>query len=310
MDMPFSYYADRESPWLLGQLMDRNANVAELRKSAAGKLLSRPLVKPLVAGCGGALSQRDVLALAHADKAIDWPDLSKPALQGLEQVFATVWQDFVLSFAEWGKGRRWYDQTTRNRQNLVVQLGFASDHAALMGRYFGKLQRKDLEFDGHPIRLTGRPTLAWARLDICRETGHALIEEVQSDWLRFARDEVEALQSGRPQVRQLAMAEQYEAGLVRLYGKIWPRVMMLAVLTLLCDQLGVQTVWMHQPEAGVALKNIHGTPPPRSLYTDLPRRFCFAATRDRPPFLRSLPKQRTKRLPKSGPLFWRLELVG
>lgn len=106
------------------------------------------------------------------------------------------------------------------------------------------------------------------------------------------------------------MAERYEAGLAALYGKVWPCAMLLSVLMLLRDQLGCTTVWMHQPEAGAVLKNIHGTPPPRSLYTDLPRRFCFAPTRERPAFLQKLAKRRARRLPKTGPLFWRLDFSG
>lgn len=55
-EMPFGYFADRESPWLLTQMIDGTASVASLHKSVAGKLLSRPLVQPLVAGCGGKLA--------------------------------------------------------------------------------------------------------------------------------------------------------------------------------------------------------------------------------------------------------------
>ena len=305
--MPFAYYDDRESPWLLSQFVGDRAPVARVRKSAVGKLLARPLVQPLVAGCGGVLEPGDVQALARADVAAGFSGLSKPATALLERVYATPWQDFVLSFAQWGQRGRWGDQTTRNDANLVIQVGFPSDHAELMGKYFGPLRRKDLEFSLHPVRTVGRPTLAWARVDLDLLSGEALVEEVQSDWLRFAKDEVDDLRTGRPHSRALALAERYEAALVRQYGKAWSRVTLLAVLMLLRDEFACRTVWMHQPEAGAVLKGITGTPPPRSLYTDLPKRFCFAPTRDRPGFLQRLAKSRTKRLPKSGPLFWRLE---
>jgi len=189
----------------------------------------------------------------------------------------------------------------------VLQLSFPSDHADLMGRYLPQKARKDYEFSYHPIRTRGRPTLAWARLDIDLSLGEALIEEVQSDWLRDARVNVARLRDLKPRSRALAALERYEAGLVGRYGRIWPRALMLAALVLIRDEFACRTVWMHQPGAGELFKGMEGAKPPRSLYTALPKSFCFAPVRSWPGFLKRLPNRRINRLPDSEPLFWRLE---
>lgn len=305
-DMAFPYYADRESPWLLAQLMPDQARVADLRAATFGKLLNRPLVQPLVARCGGALARRDVWAVAHADRAMRLPVPGGAGLAGLEAAFAQPWQDFGLSFDAWGTAYDLWNQTSRKGGNLVIQLGFPSDHADLMGRFAGGKGRKDFEFDMHPIRTTGRPTLAWARVDVDLASGHALIEEVQSDWLRNVRDEVDYVEYDAPRSRELAQLRAYEAGLLARYGKIWPRAMLLATLMLLRDEFACRTVWMHQPKAGAIYKGIDGVHPPRSLYTSLPKSFCFEPTQAVPPFLQREKRRKLRRLGAKEPLFWRL----
>ncbi len=305
-EMAYPYFPDRESAWVLAQCMPDATLIKTLRKSALAKLLDRPILRPVVARCGGVLHRSDVMAVAHADRAGHMPDVTTAGLAGIEQVFAQPWHDFLLTFTSWGNGQYW-DQTTRRQRNLVVQMGFPTDHSDLMGRYLSTETRKTYEEDVHPIRTKGRPTLAWARLDIDIASGEALIEEVQSDWLRFACDRVEALRIHKPRSRQLAAAERYEAGLVARYGRIWPRAIMLAVLMLLRNEFAIRTVWMHQPDPGAALKRINGQQPPRSLYTSLPKSMCFSPTRARPEFLRGLPARVTKQLPRTGPLFWQLD---
>lgn len=309
-DMPFPYYADRESAWLLAQLMRADATVAQVRSAAEGKLLDRPLVKPLVAGCGGMLRQRDVLALAHADKAMAWRHVSSASLAALDPVYASAWQDFTLSFAAWGGTRHWRDnQLSRPGVNLVVQLGFPTEHAQIFGRYFDQNMRRKLEYSGHPIREDGPPTLAWARLDVDLETGTALVEEVQCDWIRFVRWEKMRRAQNGAQDREMRVLIAYEQALLRHYAKSWPRVMLLAALYLLREELGVRDVWMHQHQPGAVLKNVQGGLPPRSLYTDLPRAFCFAPTRDAPAFLEKPRRRHLAHLRKGGhPLFWRIGL--
>lgn len=307
----FPYYDGREDPWLLAERMRTDtAPVADLRAGPAAPLLSRPLVQPVVAACGGTLAQRDMTALAHADRAIRLPGVSRAARPALDAIYSAPWADYTLSLAAWGTDRYWqYNQLSRRGGNLVLQLGFPSTHAQAFGRYFPPSQRGKYETSNHPIRTTGAPTLAWARLDLDLDTGHGLIEEVQSDWLRYVSRETLRMAARGAQDRELRIHIAYEQALIATYAKSWARVTLLAALMLMRNELGLSTIWMHQPGPGAALKQITGRPPPRSLYRDLPRRFGFAPTRDAPPFLEA-PRRRALALLRNRPepLFWRLAL--
>lgn len=307
-EMAFPYYADRESPWLLAQTMPEALAVADLTHGSLARFAARPLVRPMLTVCGGGVLPRaDVLAVGHAARAMRLPQVGPAGHAGLEAAFALPWHDFLLSVTSWGTGGESWNQISGKGGNLVLQLGFPSDHADLMGRYLAKSARKDFEFCAHPIRQSGRPTLAWARLDIDLARGVALIEEIQSDWLRFAREERDWLQSNAPKSRHLQALMAYEAGLRARYDKIWPRAMMLAVLVLLRDEFACREVWMHQPEPGAVLKGIGGTLPPRSLYTRLPKAFGFAPTQDAPAFLERICRRKLAKLRRGpDPVFWRL----
>ncbi len=176
-----------------------------------------------------------------------------------------------------------------------------------MGRHLQQGSRKDFEYWGHPIRTDGCPTLAWARLDVDLATGTALIEEIQSDWLRLLRSDIEDVAIRAPISRELKQKQSYEISLRARYEKLWPVAMMLATLMVLREHLGCHSVFLHQPEIGAALKSITGRHPPRSLYTSLPRSFCFEATQDVPAFL-SRSRILRKLARKKQPLFWHLAL--
>ena len=304
--LDFTYYADRESAWLLKSLMPDCALVRALRAMACGKLLDRPLVKPLISASGGTVGRADIAALAEAGRLGDFAALPAPVLRALEGIYDQPWLDFELSFDAWTHPDWHWAQLSRPGGNLVVQLGFPGEHAALLARYLPPGDRTKFEYHGHPVRRTGRPTLAWARLDIDLKSRTALIEEVQSDWLRFVRREVRLLQARGPRSHQLAATQAYEAALTRRYDKLWSRALLLAVLMLLRDRLGVRDIFLHQPEPGVLLKHISGAHPPRSLYTALPKAFCFAPTRETPDFLLRKRRKDLRKLPRDAPLFWRL----
>lgn len=314
--IPFHYYAGREAPWLLAQWMPDVAKTRALRAEPYGKLLDRPLVREVVGRSGGVLRQLDMLALGHAERALGMSRVSKAGRAGLELAYQERWFDFELTFDTWAT---W--QTTRSAGNLVVQMGFPSDHADLLGRYFREDVREKYQCEDHPVRLTGRPTLAWARLDLDPGTGACLIEEVQSDWLRFVSDERAWLEQDAPQSREARATAAYERALLERYGRLWPKAMMLAVLTLLRDTMGYREIWMHQHLPGARLKGVFGGLPPRSLYAALPKSFCFEPTRAWPAFLvmgsgRGPGRwRRSGRLSRNlvrevnrieGPLFWRL----
>ena len=317
-EMQFNYYADRQSPWLLTHSMPDQAKIAQLRALPVGKLLSRPAMAVLIARSGGLLRRSDLAAIAYADR-FDLHDQAGPTGRAaLDAVWALTWQDFLLSFAEWGKGGNWANlQLSREGGNLVIQLGFPSDHAELLGRYLDKDVRQKFEEQLHPVRRDGRPTLAWARVDVDFDTGEALIEEVQSDWLRNVADEVDWLASSEPRSRDLRAHQAYKQALFARYAKVWPQAMLLATLVILRDLLGLRRIWMHQPEPGAILKGIRYSLPPRSLYTALPKAFCFAPVREIPALLdqRRMPRlqrQRVKAVKAMARIgravFWRLDL--
>lgn len=317
-----NHYPDRQSAWLLAHQMPETARVAELRAGPLAKLLDRPAVKPLVARSGGVLRRVDAQALAYAD-AFDRFDGVGPAGEAaLEAAWSAHWMDFQLSFASWGTHRHlWqHHQVSRPGGNLVIQMAFPSDHQRLMGQYLPDGAREKFEEAQHPTRKDGRPTLAWSRVDIDWDRGEALIEEVQGDWLRFVDDEVRWMAESNPRLRELRAHQAYQRALVAQYAKVWPEAMLLATLVVIRDVLGLRRVWMHQPESGAVFKGIRRALPPRSLYTRLPKRFCFAPSQDVPDMLgakrgcrRLRPQnQRLKTvrgLARAGrPVMWRLDL--
>ena len=303
---PFPYYRDRESAWLLQAHLTKDTPVRAVRQGAYAKLLDRPLIKPLAAGGGGVLRVDDLAMLARADCAVDYDALSNAGYAAMEAVYDTPWLDFEVTYDIWHHRDWQWAQMSRPNANLVVQLGFPTDHAQLLQRTIGTCERRKFEFDLHPIRTRGRPTLAWARLDVDQDTGVALIEEVQSDWLRFVRAYLKGLGRDRPRSRVLRNTRDYEAGLTAQYDKVWAKALMTHVLILLRDRLGMREVFMHQPLPGATLKWIPHDLPPRSLYTDLPKSFCFAPTRKVPEFLRIKRRKHLRRLDRSKPLFWKM----
>lgn len=310
-DIKFPYFPDRESAWVMAQLMQGDASISALRCGSGDKLLGRPILQPLVASCGGRLLHRDVLALAHADKSIDWSNLSKAARLALDDVYGLKWEDYILSFSRWGGKYDWqFEQMSRPGGNLVIQLGFPAEHGRIFGQSFPQEMRKAFEYSEHPIRTDGPPTLAWARLDICLDTGTALIEEVQSDWIRLFERRLRR-RHGRLSARdrELRVWNAYRQTLTKRYAKTWPQVILLAALYMLREEFGVRRVWMHRPETGARLKSIQGRHPPRSLYSQLPKSFCFTETCEPPPFLWKHRRRHLRHMLKQPePLFWALSM--
>jgi hypothetical protein len=292
--------------------MPGDMTVRALKASPWAKLLDRPLVKPVVAAGGGVLRRADMAALAEGEALLapDHEVYRGPAAAAALDAATAEWHDYEITLSEWGVGRRpEYAQLSRAGGNLVVQLGMPSGHMAIMARHIDPADRWKYEDDFHPIRTEGRPTLAWVRLDIDLGSGVALIEEVQSDWIRNVENELHDLRYSDARSHELRSLQAYHAALIGAYAKSWPRVALLAALMLLRDRLGIREVWMHQPEMGRVLKHIDFDGPPRSLYSDLPRRFAMRPVKALPMML----QPRHGRVPRvarraSGPLMWRLDI--
>lgn len=308
-EMPFPYWPGREAAWLLHAAMPQEATVADLRRGAQGRWLSRAPVAEVVAASGGRLTRADIAAVALPP---DGQQLSAAGEVGLRSVLQG-WRDYTLSLDAW-PGERFPDddwqwnQTSRRGHSLVVQVNFPGAHARLMAQHLPKHARQKFEFSQHPVRGRNSPTMAWVRMDI--EGDEALIEEVQSDWFRAVAWRAETLARHEPRSRELRSLKTYEARLTEAYKRGWEKVALLAALTLLRGEFGVRRVFLHRPETGVKLKSIYGTPPPRSIYTALPKAFGFGLTRDAPGFLERPQKKTLAKLRNSGgPIFWDLDFA-
>lgn len=271
----FHYYRDRYALYLLERKYQQGQlhTLADLKQSPFKSWLNRPLLKQWQASQGRA----------------DAP-LGSLFYQASEQPHDT----YLLSIGQWGnpKATRW-QQTSRPGHNLVLHLNLPLQHQRWLTELgidnILKLQRYS-----HP-RDKQRITLAWARIDLDLDSNQALIEEVQSDWVRdmpwlFRRARYH-LQNGRPQItwRNTALDCRrlltYEAQLQPL-EQTWSEAMLTAALWFLQEEIGIKEVFYHSWQTGIAVKRMSQTSaPPRSLYSELPERFCFTLQPEGPCFL-------------------------
>lgn len=276
----FPYFKDRYALMLLADYVGRGMDVPTVRQSRYGRLLEKPLVKSVLARCGGGRLTRDRLVS-------EWPE--QP-------------QVYVITFGRWGTlfKHRWdrsTHQTCRRGFNLVVQLNFSMQH----DRLFRALSEYDtsLNSSGHPVNDKTRFTLAWARIDFDLDDGEALIEEVQSDWAAWADSEIKSHRreiyaknryrcidfEGRPRLEYELLCE-YER-VWKAHAKIWDQAVLAAAIWFLREELDIRRIFYHTFETEVHMKEFDGEwAPPKSLYTRLPRRFCFERTREVPQFVR------------------------
>ncbi|MEM0965457.1 MAG: hypothetical protein AAGJ81_04845 [Verrucomicrobiota bacterium] len=209
-------------------------------------------------------------------------------------------QAFRLTLAKWGDfdpiNDHW-NQTTRRGFNLVLQINYPVEH----GRAYHDLnQEKEnplrLGYSGHPVRFGQVTTMSWARIDIDLGEGTALIEEIQTDWLRDAREKGQRLRSkllageisrydewrGIKIHRILRYLDAYIEPLV----KFWDEVTLETTLWFLKEELGVNQIYYHTWETGLWCKRLtRQSGPPRSLYERLPKRFGFVKVNHGPGFI-------------------------
>lgn len=85
--------------------------------------------------------------------------------------------------------------------------------------------------------------------------------------------------------------------------------MLAAAIKVLREDLNIKRIFYHSFESGNILKGFEGDwLPPRSLYTQLPKRFCFQPTNEAPAMLaHELERMRGQRLVRRGLTFNKLE---
>jgi len=300
----YHYYKDRYALMLLSYQIGQGMKVADIKKSNLNKLLQRPQVKKLLANISNDFVNAD---------ALDgyWPSDVNDDLQ-----------NFVLTLSHWGGEVPRWQQTSRHGYNLVVQLNFSNAHNSLYRDMVKPCNSAALNYYGHPVLRTDgikdmRETLAWARLDIDFDTNEVLIEEIQSDWVREARDMLrdaeEAISCDDNSIPWWGIEGKtenvikYVNEVLMPYTKTWDEAMLAATLEFVKNELGIRRVYYHSYESGSILKTIEGNSP-RNLYTRLPKRFCFEETDESPVFLQHDRHFRKAMKKMVKPVWYRLDL--
>ena len=268
--MVFQYIPDGYALQLLGDYIGDGMSIAQLRQSPYGKLLNKAIVREALAHAGnGRLEPWHLQAVAHQYNQ------HKPL-------------NFVLTLSEWGtddkQWRAWH-QLSRTGYHLVLQLNFARDHHIQLQSLLKPFSTAPFSSHNHPVALDGRyETFAWARIDLDFACNQALIEEIQSDWVKEAYDPMMEGVYGENALRQ------YQREVLQPYARVWDEAMLAAALKLIRHDLGIREVFYNSYDTGNKLKGLaqYKSYPPRSLYTELPKRFCFASTSEAPDFLKSV----------------------
>lgn len=269
----FTYGKDWYAISLL-ELGLRHGAPDKLRDSPLGRLLEKPRVKAWI----GKLGKKH---FTGEDLALLWPEETE------------TYRLTADLFDGW-------TQTTRKGRdgwNLVLQMNLNGNDARWMERKFPERDDDPFEWYCHPIHRGRHRTLAWARIDLDWDSGEALIEEIQNDRLREVADRVKSIRAGRLKTIRLAGGEieadfilRYWEERLRLSRQWWDEAMLCAAIRFIVDELGLRRIYYHSPVSGARLKRMRDAPV--SLYTDLPKRFCFEKTSTLPAFIRK-PRRKT-----------------
>lgn len=272
----FRYSKDDYAFQLLRILSAREGRIHKLRRTPARKLLEKPAVKPHLAACSDGVLK----------------PFSLP-----ENQFAADSRCYRLSLDVWGGDSKYWhwDQVSRNGASLVLQMNLNRSQSAKLRSCYMSEGKDPFENHLHPVRNGAVPTIAWARLDFDLETGEALVEELQTDLLRDLKCYAETAYGARNEGSKSFERYGVRFDTARVIGiweedflaerTHWQEAMLSAALRFLVSEIGIRRIFYHTEETGSYLKRITGTKPPRSLYTDLPKRFCFEMTDEVPELL-------------------------
>ena len=303
---PWHYFPKRYAPMLLSMVLPEPTPVAELRSSRYGKLLSTEPVREACAMAGDGL-------LTHERLNAVWPGDN---------------HCFLLSLSQWGGDRRDWQQTSRPGYNLVLQINLAQSVERALLQVGGDERRLEFNDYWHPAmprnaRELYRMTLAWVRMDFDLDGDCALIEEIQSDWLRNAISELDSFRRHYAYLRSqgskfserrrsvgklVHRLQRFIDEVVTPLNKIWSEAALAAAIEFLYSEIGFRDIYYHSFETGCALKRIRHSKPPRSVYTTLPERFCFEKTSEAPQFLLRSAYSRREIARLNNPQWYRLNL--
>ena len=282
---PFYYFKDRYALMLMGLAFDKPVSKAQVREAGYGRLLDKQIVKEAIGKYGKGKVSAEICD-AH------WP---------LDP------QCYMLKLGAWGMCHRWSAQTSRRGYNIVLQLNFTMQHTKQYHDVLDPDEDYYFECYGHPVTKDKRRTLAWSRIDVDLDSDEALIEEIQNDWLRIAmraRKRAERFSNSillRGKRVSSAKVIEYVDEVLAPHFKIWDEAMLAATIWFLREEIGISRIFYHTHEYGSKLKRIDWSQPPRSLYTALPRRFCFEQTDECPELLmKGVKTGKNKRLLKEA----------
>ncbi|MCW1914671.1 hypothetical protein OJ996_13875 [Luteolibacter sp. GHJ8] len=272
----FHYGKDHYAFHLLRHVAAQGTTVAALRKSAFSPLLEKPAVRAWMAGIG-----------SGQIRAADIP----------ESAWMPGSEAYRLSLGIWGRDpARWKSyQVSRRGVSLVLHLNHNNTQYQRLKRALPKDGSDPFLAYGHPEAGGGFPTIAWARMDIDLGRREALIEEMQTDRIRDMTAAVKRARKAKPgseiefysiTLNRDALLDYWEKEMQR-HVAIWEEAMLTATLDFLHREIGVRRVFYHTHEGGAALKHIRRKLPPRSLYTTVPRKFCFQLTDEVPGMVES-----------------------
>lgn len=301
---PFNYFRDKYALQLLQYHVKDNTKIKDLKASKYQGLLQKPVIQGLLANCGDHTLYPKMLVAPLSCES----------------------KDFNYTLSKWGeftphRKDSWF-QTSRTGFNLVLQLNFDAWHN---DRYHVLIRNEYKDdpfvFKGHPVANRRQFTLSWARLDIDLDGGEMLIEEIQNDWLREVRRTIKQLESFRSSRRMRArrsrrilwfalhrpkkVKEYFD--FISEYLSLWEEATLSLVLHFAKQELGIPTLYYHDFESGNLLKGLKYGKPPRSLYTKLPKRFCFEQTSEAPEMIKK-EKYLRKVLTKNNLKWWRLRI--
>ncbi len=271
----FHYFKGQYAFFLLAYATKEKESVSAIKRSQYQHLLNQQDIKRLLASLGNGKLKSELFE--HA-----WKENS---------------QVFVLTVDKFGDSNRWNYQTTRKGCNLVLQLNFSEKH----NRSYHKLVRPEddyvFNYCEHPVmnrekRDLYRDTLAWARIDFDLDSGEALIEEIQSDWVRRVKYCLHGIKKGlAPWYLDWCRCKPedfitYAEKVLKPFYDLWSEAMLTAAIDFIYTELGIKNIYYHTHETGQKIKQIDGGAPPRSIYSDLPRKFCFQMTDKDPDFIK------------------------
>lgn len=289
----FSYFKGQYALQIMGYVTQQLLSVADIKQSPYCKLLNQAEVKPLLATSGKGELSSELFMIPWRSEA----------------------QEFLLSVDRWGDNNRWDYQVTRPGCNLVLQLNLSEKH----NRAYRRLVKpnEDALFNGysHPVMKEHHPrfreTLAWARIDLDFTSGEALIEEIQSDWVRAVLLAYELTKQGRGswRLKHCSCNEErffaYVEKVFQPYVAIWAEAMLSSAIHFIREEIGIHNIFYHSYKSGGKLKDAE---PPRSLYSDLPKRFCFVEVPQAPEFIEADKRYHRKKRAIGDVRFYQLAL--